>query len=110
MHIQQFVQIHIAESVSVGREKCVTETMRASDNPFASVGILARIHDSYVPIVEPSFEVVEEHLLTVPGSEDEIGKTLCGVNPHEMDEDRTAIDRHHGFGIVIREWISARPL
>jgi len=110
VEVEEGGEVDVSETVSVGGKKLIANMVEAGEDAIAGIGFDAGVEDFDLPIGKTAFEVVEEHLLAMTGGEDEAAKTIPRVNLHEMDEDGTPLDGHHGLGEVFGEGINARSL
>jgi hypothetical protein len=108
MGVKQGGEIDVAEAISVGGEELIANVIETGEDAIAGIGFGAGVEDFDLPIGKAAIEVVEEHLLAVASSQDEAAEALAGIDTHEMNEDRTPIDGHHGLGKVFGEGVNAR--
>src|ERR1041385_989628 len=109
MELEQFVQIDVSQTVSVGREERRSKIRLAASNPFPGIAGRSRIHHGDVPLRKTTIEVIVENLLPPAGRQNEVAETLSLIKPHEVNQDGCAPNRHHDFWIIFCEWIRPRP-
>ena len=110
VEVEQGGKIDVAEAVSIGGEELIADMIEAGQDTVAGIGLVAGIENFDIPVGKATLEVVEKHLLAMAGGEDEAAEALASENLHEMDEDRTSTDWHHGLGKVFGKGIDARSL
>jgi len=108
VEVEEGGEVDVTETVSVGGEKLVADVIEAGKDAVAGIGFDAGVEDFDLPVGKAPLEVVEKHLLAMAGGEHEAVKAIPRVNLHEMDEDGTPADRHHGLGKVFGEGVDAR--
>ena len=110
VEVEEGGEVDVAEAVSIGGEELVADMIEAGQDTIAGIGFDAGVEDFDIPVGKATLEVVEKHLLAMAGGEDKAAEALASENLHEMDEDRTSTDWHHGLGKVFGKGIDARSL
>src|SRR5690348_5849487 len=101
MKCREFIEVDIGKAISVGHKEGVPQEMLAVCDPPSRVGIGARVDKLDIPSKIFSIKIIDNDFFPMPQGQDELRVSLLSEDSHDIDQDRSPIDRQHGLGEII---------